>query len=76
MVFGKDNVEVIIMDLNRVKEIMSADQEIAVHFHGVPVWIENIDATSSMAFVSERGAHSQRQLVSIDALEETGEYYT
>jgi small acid-soluble spore protein H (minor) len=40
------------------------------------VWIESIEDTSSMAVVSERGTHSERQLVSIDALEETGEYYT
>jgi small acid-soluble spore protein H (minor) len=64
------------MDLNRVKEVLSADQEVAVHFHGIPIWIESIDETASMAVVSERGTHSKRQLVSIDALEETGEYYT
>mgnify|MGYP001954993305 CR=1 FL=1 len=64
------------MDNNRVKEILSSDQEIAVHYHGVPVWIESIEETSSMAVVSERGVHGERQLVSIDALKETGEYYT
>ncbi|HWO97558.1 MAG TPA: H-type small acid-soluble spore protein [Bacillus sp. (in: firmicutes)] len=64
------------MNLDRVKEILSSDQEIAVHYHGIPVWIESIDPTSSMAVVSERGTHSERQLVSIDALNETGKYYT
>ena len=64
------------MDLNRVKEVLTSDQEIAVHYHGIPVWIESIEDTSSMAVVSERGTHSERQLVSIDALEETGGYYT
>jgi small acid-soluble spore protein H (minor) len=64
------------MDLNRVKEVLSSDQEIAVHFHGIPIWIESIDATSSMAVVSERGTHGKSQLVSIDGLEETGNYYT
>jgi small acid-soluble spore protein H (minor) len=64
------------MNLDRVIEILSFDQEIAVHFHGVPVWIESIDATSSMAVVSERGTHGEKQVVSIDALKETGKYYT
>ena len=64
------------MDLNRVKEILSSDQEIAVHYHGMPVWIESIENTSSMAVVSERGVHGEKQIVSIDALDETGKYFT
>ena len=64
------------MNLNRAKKILLSDQEIAVHYHGIPVWIENIDETSSKAVVSERGIHSERQIVQINDLEETGEYYT
>jgi len=64
------------MHLDRVKEILSSDQEIAVHYHGIPVWIERIDPTASMAVVSERGAHDHKQLVSIDSLDETGKYFT
>lgn len=64
------------MKLNRVKEILLSDQEIAVHFHGIPVWIESVDETSNKAVVSERGIHSERQIVPIKKLEETGEYYT
>jgi small acid-soluble spore protein H (minor) len=64
------------MDLDRAKKILLSDQEIAVHYHGIPVWIENIDETSSKAVVSERGIHSERQIVQINDLEETGEYYT
>jgi small acid-soluble spore protein H (minor) len=64
------------MNVNRAKEILLSDQEIAVHYHGIPVWIENIDETSSKAVVSERGIHSERQIVHINDLEETGEYYT
>jgi small acid-soluble spore protein H (minor) len=64
------------MNVNRAKEILLSDQEIAVHYHGIPVWIENIDETSSKAVVSERGIHSERQIVKINELEETGEYYT
>jgi small acid-soluble spore protein H (minor) len=64
------------MNVNRAKEILLSDQEIAVHYHGIPVWIENIDETSSKAVVSERGIHSERQIVQINDLEETGEYYT
>lgn len=64
------------MHLDRVKEILSADQEIEVHYHGVPVWIESIEPSSSMAIVSEHGAHDHKHLVSIDALKETRKYYT
>ncbi|MEH7495458.1 H-type small acid-soluble spore protein [Neobacillus niacini] len=64
------------MNLDRAKEILLADQEIAVHYHGIPVWIESVDDTSSKAVVSERGIHSERQIVPINDLEETGEYYT
>jgi small acid-soluble spore protein H (minor) len=58
------------MDLDRVKQILTSDQEIPVHYHGVPVWIEHIDATSSMATVTERGSHDHKRLVSIDGLAE------
>ncbi len=58
------------MDLSRVKEILSSEEEIAVHYHGVPVWIESIDGTSSMAVISERGGHDHKRLVSIDGLAE------
>jgi small acid-soluble spore protein H (minor) len=58
------------MDLNRVKEILSSEEEIAVHYHGVPVWIESIDNTSSLAMVSARGEHDYSRLVAIDALDE------
>lgn len=58
------------MDLERVKEILTSNEEIAVHFHGVPVWIESVDQTSSMATISARGSHEEKQLVSIDGLEE------
>ncbi|MFL6563263.1 MAG: H-type small acid-soluble spore protein [Bacillus sp. (in: firmicutes)] len=64
------------MNFVRVKEILFSDQEIAVHYHGLPVWIESIDETSNKAVVSERGIHSERQIVPINDLEETGEYYT
>ena len=64
------------MNLERAKKILSSDQEIAVHYHGIPVWIEHIDETSNKAVVSERGIHSERQIVPINDLEETGEYYT
>jgi small acid-soluble spore protein H (minor) len=59
------------MDLNRVKEILSSEEEISVHYHGVPVWVESIDATSSMAKVSARGIHDLSRLVAIDALDES-----
>lgn len=58
------------MDLQRVKEILAAENEISVHYHGVPIWIESIDSTSSMAVISPRGTHEERQLVSIDGLDE------
>jgi small acid-soluble spore protein H (minor) len=58
------------MDLIRVKEILSSEEEISVHYHGVPVWIESVDDTSSMAMVSARGQHDHSRLVAIDALDE------
>jgi small acid-soluble spore protein H (minor) len=58
------------MNLNRVKEILVSEEEIAVNYHGVPVWIESIEDTSSMAVVSARGFHDEKRLVSIDGLEE------
>ncbi|WNF24989.1 H-type small acid-soluble spore protein [Mesobacillus jeotgali] len=58
------------MDLQRVKEILSAQDEVSVHYHGVPIWIESIDSTSSMAVISSRGTQEERQLVSIDSLAE------
>lgn len=58
------------MDLKRVKEILVTESEISVHYHGVPIWIESIDSTSRMAVISGRGTHEERQLVSIDGLEE------
>ena len=64
------------MNIDRAKEILFANKEIAVHYHGIPVWIESVDETSVNAVVSERGIHSERQIVPIKDLEETGEYYT
>ncbi|MFL6561520.1 MAG: small, acid-soluble spore protein, H family [Bacillus sp. (in: firmicutes)] len=64
------------MNLDRAKEILISDQELAVHYHGIPVWIESVDVTSNKAVISERGIHSERQIVPIHDLEETGEYYT
>jgi small acid-soluble spore protein H (minor) len=58
------------MDLNRVNEILLSESEIPVHYHGIPVWIESIEATSSMAKVSARGTHDHSRLVAIDELEE------
>ncbi|NRD79764.1 small, acid-soluble spore protein, H family [Bacillus sp. BRMEA1] len=59
------------MNLNRVKEILASEEEISVHYHGIPVWIDSIEDTSSMALVCQRGTHDQKRLVSIDNLEET-----
>jgi small acid-soluble spore protein H (minor) len=58
------------MDLNRVKEVLSSSNEINVHYHGLPVWVESIDSTSSMATIQSRGTHDLRRLVSIDSLSE------
>jgi small acid-soluble spore protein H (minor) len=58
------------MDLVRLKEILSSETEIPVHYHGVPVWIESIEETGSMAMVQARGNHDHSRLVSIDELDE------
>lgn len=61
------------MNFNRVKEVLTSEQEIPVHYHGDQVWIESIEDTSSMAMISNLGNNGERQLVSIDALKETRE---
>lgn len=58
------------MDLKRAKEILAAEKDIPVHYHGVPVLIDSVDESSRMALVSERGVHDEKRLVSIDGLEE------
>ncbi|WP_066304486.1 small, acid-soluble spore protein, H family [Bacillus sp. FJAT-29814] len=58
------------MNLDRVKEILTSDEEILVNYHGIPVWIESIETTSNMALVSQRGTHDESRLVPIDGLEE------
>ncbi|MDN3016129.1 H-type small acid-soluble spore protein [Paenibacillus sp. BSR1-1] len=58
------------MNLNRVKEIFAADEEISVKYHGIPVWIESIQDTTGMALVTQRGTHDEKRLVPIDGLEE------
>ncbi|GHH98872.1 H-type small acid-soluble spore protein [Neobacillus kokaensis] len=58
------------MKINRVKEILASKEEISVHYHGVPVWIENVDDASGKAFVSQRGNHDERRLVAIEGLKE------
>jgi len=61
------------MNFDRANEILFSEQEIAVHYHGIPVRIESVDETSNKAVVSERGIHGERQIVSIQDLEETRE---
>nr|WP_263326787.1 H-type small acid-soluble spore protein [Neobacillus sp. Marseille-Q6967] len=58
------------MDLKRVKEILGAEEDIPVHYHGVPVLIDSVDDSSRMALVTARGVHDEKRLVSIDGLEE------
>lgn len=58
------------MNLNRVKEILASEEEISVKYHGIPVWIDSIEDTSSMALVCQRGTHDEKRLISIDGLEE------
>lgn len=63
------------MDLNRVKEILSSNQEFFIDYNGMSVWINSVDPTSSMAVVSEREFQGEKQLVSLDSLEETGQFF-
>ncbi|PLR98417.1 H-type small acid-soluble spore protein [Bacillus sp. T33-2] len=59
------------MDISRVKQILSSEDEVSVHCHGVPVWLQSIDEKSGMAVVQPRGNHDHSRLVAIDSLEET-----
>lgn len=58
------------LDMSRVKEILATEDDMNVHYHGIPVWIENIEESTCMAFVSQRGTHDVKRLVPIDSLEE------
>jgi small acid-soluble spore protein H (minor) len=56
------------MKIQRAKDILAAEEEIAVHFHGIPVWIESIEETSGKAVISSRGSHEEKQIVELDGL--------
>lgn len=58
------------MDLNRVKQILSSKAEIPVNYHGVPVWIENVDDSSQMATVTGKDTRDEPMPVPINDLKE------
>ncbi|MCM3669184.1 H-type small acid-soluble spore protein [Mesobacillus maritimus] len=58
------------MNVNRLKEIVASKDEILLHYHGIPIWIDSIDESSGLAKGSERGAHDTSRLIPIDEIEE------
>lgn len=58
------------MELKRVKQILSSKAEIPVHYHGVPVWIENVDDNSNTVMVTGRDTRDEPMPVPIDELTE------
>ena len=58
------------MDINRVKQILSSSSRIDVTYQGVPVWIESCDETSGLANVHDIKTPQETVQVDITALEE------
>lgn len=58
------------MDLKRVKQILSSSSRIDVTYQGVPVWIESCDETSRLANVHDIKTPDETVQVDITALEE------
>ncbi len=58
------------MDIKRVKQILSSSSRIDVTYQGVPVWIESCDETSRLANVHDIKTPHETVQVDITALEE------
>jgi small acid-soluble spore protein H (minor) len=58
------------MELNRVKQILSSNADIDVQYNGASVWIDGIDDDQIMATVHLRGPLEERTKVAIADLKE------
>jgi len=58
------------MDMKRVKQIVSSPADIAVHYHGVSVWIDSYDEANNTATIHMRGNDKEKREVPVQELEE------
>jgi small acid-soluble spore protein H (minor) len=61
---------VIILDVRRVKQILSSSAEIEVKYNGASVWIDQLNADGRTATVHLRGPLEERSEVDITELVE------
>jgi small acid-soluble spore protein H (minor) len=58
------------MKINRIKQILSSSADIEVKYHGVSVWIDNLNEDGRTATVHLRGPLEERSTVEIHELME------
>lgn len=58
------------MKINRIKQILSSSADIEVKYHGVSVWIDNLNEDGRTATVHLRGPLEERSTVEIHELTE------
>ena len=58
------------MDEKRIKQILSSPADIDVEYHGVSVWIDQLNEDEKTATVHIRGSSDEKSIVNIHALEE------
>lgn len=58
------------MELRRLKQILSSTADIEVQYHGASVWIDKLNEDGQTATVHLRGPLEERTTVSIDELTE------
>lgn len=59
-----------IMELNRLKQILSSTANIEVQYNGASVWIDKLNEDGQTATVHLRGPLEERTTVNIDELKE------
>lgn len=58
------------MDLHRAEQIINSDVFVNVHYHGIPVYIQNVNEDKAQIFPLD--AMNQEQEVDLKGLNETG----
>lgn len=58
------------MNLNRIKQILSSSADIEVKYNGTSVWIDQLNEDGQTATVHLRGPLEERTIVEIDELVE------
>lgn len=61
---------VTIMDVKRVKQILSSSAEIDVEYNGVSVWIDSLNEEDQTAMVHLQGPLEEKSTVEITELKE------